>query len=93
MHDDLKVLKAGVSHDDPMCFLLSMHPTTPASFQVSVDGNVAQAVYDLQLPDSFVSVSYCDINHLPHCFGVCNSAIAVELHTGQYFSCVMKLKI
>jgi len=33
------------------------------------------------------------MKNLYHRLGVCNSTIAVELHTGEYFTCSMKLKI
>ena len=30
---------------------------------------------------------------MSHRLGICRSAVAVELHTGKYFSCTMKLKV
>ena len=70
-----------------------MHPTTPTSFQVLVNGNIAQAVYDPQQAESFVLLSFCNINRLFHRLGVCNGAVAVEIRTREYFSCLMKFKI
>ena len=68
-----------------------MSTPAPASIKVSVEGNVTQAVYDPQQENSCVLLSFCRINHLPHRLGICSSAVAVELHTGKYFSCTMKL--
>ena len=65
----------------------------PASIKVSVEGNVTQAVYDPQQENPCVLLSFCRINRLSHRLGICRSAVAVELHTGKYFSCTMKLKV
>ena len=63
----------------------------PALIKVSVEGNVTQAVYDPQQKNLCVLLSFCRINRLSHRLGICRSAVAVELHTGKYFSCTMKL--
>ena len=69
-----------------------MHPAL-ASIQVSVEGRVAQALYDPQLAESFILLSFCSLNHLFNRLGVCNSTVAAEIHTGEYFTCSMKLKV
>ena len=69
-----------------------VHPE-PALIQVLVEGNVAQAVYIPQLAESFILPSLCKMKNLLHHLGVCNSTITVKIHTGEYFTCSMKLKI
>ena len=69
-----------------------VHPE-PALIQVLVEGNVAQAVYIPQLAESFILPSFCKTKNLLHHLGVCNSTITVKIHTGEYFTCSMKLKI
>jgi hypothetical protein len=38
--------------------------SAPASFKVSIDGNVASAVYDSDLAESSISLSFCTVNHI-----------------------------
>ena len=53
---------------------------TPASIQVSVNGNITQALYDSQLAYSFILLSFCNINHLYyHCLDVCNTVTTVAV--------------
>ena len=67
-----------------------------ASFQVSIKGNAANALYDSQLAESSIFLSFCGMNHIYHHLGVCNIqvAVAVEMSTWEeYFSCVMMLRV
>jgi hypothetical protein len=64
------------------------------SFNVFIDGNhVAIAAYDSQLAESLISYSFCSINHISHRSGVCNTAVTVEINTGELFTCAIKLKV
>jgi hypothetical protein len=65
-----------------------------ASFQVSVDGNVAtSAIYDSQLAESFILLTFCSINHMHHRLGVCSTTVTVRISSGEYFTCAIKLKV
>ena len=63
------------------------------SFKVSIDGIVANAVYDSVLAESSISLSFCTVNHIYNQFGVCNTTVTVEISTGELFTCVIKLRI
>jgi hypothetical protein len=54
------------------------------SFKVSINGIVAGAVYDSELAESSISLSFCTVNHVytRHGHGACNTSVTVEISTG-----------
>ena len=61
------------------------------SFKVSIDGIVANAVYDSVLAESSISLSFCTVNHIYARHGVCNTTVTVGISTGGTFTCGIRL--
>jgi len=65
-----------------------------ASFKVSIGGVVASAVYDSELAESLISLSFCTINHIYTRHGACDTAVTVETTTtGGFFTCAIRLRL
>ena len=71
-----------------------MHPVQP-SFQIFIEGNLASTLYDSQLAGSSNLPSFCRINRINHCLGVCQCKITVSVETSPWesFTCAIKLNI
>jgi hypothetical protein len=64
-----------------------------ASFKVSINGIVASAVYDFELAESSMSLSFCTINRIYTRHGACNTSVTVDISTGGTFTCAIRLRM
>lgn len=73
---------------------MDMLPAARPSFQVFVNGNVASALYDSQLAESSISLSFYKIHQIYHRLGVCNTTVAVETSSNRdYFTCAIRFRV
>jgi hypothetical protein len=62
-----------------------------ACFNISIDGNVASAVYNSQLTESSIFWSFCTVNHIFCRLGSCTTTVTVEIGAQETFTCAIKL--
>ena len=63
------------------------------SFKVSIDGIVANTVYNSVLAESSISLSFCTVNRIYTRHGVCNTTVTVGISTGGTFTCGIRLQL
>jgi hypothetical protein len=61
-----------------------------ASFKVSINGIVASAVYNFELAESSISLSFCTIDTY---HGACNTSVMVDISTEGTFTCAIRLRM
>ena len=64
-----------------------------AFFKVSINGIAANAVYDSDLAESSISLNFCTVNHIYTRHGACKSTVSVEITTGGFFTCAIRLRM
>jgi hypothetical protein len=64
-----------------------------ASFKVSINSIVASAVYDFELAESWILLSFCTINHIYTCHDACNTSVMVDISTRGTFTCAIRLRM
>ena len=54
---------------------------------------LASAAYDSDLAESSISLSFCTVNHIHNRHGSCNTTVTVEITTGGFFTCAIRLRM